>query len=193
MIENYDLYLTTFRAFAKHRNPCFPNEAVERLATVNWGMAGGSWKMARCLAGKQAHESGGFKLAAWVSGDVPNKKLWPRYDPGGAHWDLIWQEARRCGLTTDKSWKHSDDFDRVKEILIHDPTLGAWLTSQQFVKVAKKHGLEKSLHWWQSGHLKRPKKDDPYIMSIRVEEKIFDSMRPDAPRKVAVRKQRRKR
>lgn len=184
--EDFELFFPTFSAFVKHHNKYIPQFALERLAGLDWGLAQGNWKIARRLAAMQGHESK-FRMAAWVPPDQPNKNLWPRYDAEGSHLELIWQEAKRAWLTTERgTWRRSDDFERVKRICTDDPCLGIWLVCRKYVVKARVYGVDRASHWWQSGRVEKPSKKDGYLKDIHTEERLFDSMRPDAPRKGAI-------
>jgi hypothetical protein len=192
----YSDYEAAFVNFTQSMNHWMPIQASKDLAFKNWDVAGGNWKIAVRLASKENHESGHFKLAAWIDPLAPPDKQWPRYDALGSHLNLLVQQARRLNITTAVMKNpYSDEMDDLKERCAKDPAFGTWIVAHAYVDKVNQVGLDRASHWWQTGKTwfldREEYENDGYLKSIHQGERLFYTMIPGVPRKVAPIKSRR--
>lgn len=186
-------YIKTFLAYSKSLNPFIQMKDAKRLAYVNWALAGGWEPLAVRLAAEEGVECS-LQVLAFLPNGTPRYKK-PRMDCLGSHNNLTFQELRRLGTCKDEDdWRHSEEFEQLREKFSADPIFGTWVVGQAFIRKFKVIGsLDMTSHWWQSGKTEMIDfSKDEYLITIYSLTRKFYSLRPGVPRKVATKKIRRK-
>lgn len=146
---DFQAYRAAFTEFVHlpSNNPLVPQDDLDAMAAVFWGVSGGEMTLSVRLAAKGSAESQ-YRLLLWLPNGHPPKGI-PRTDPLGLHYPLLAQEAWRAGLLPSwRDWYTSDNFQRFKEQLVRDPVLGAWLGARAYVRFARKLGMNPAEKVW---------------------------------------------